>query len=118
MPTMDCPMIKDGDNKMMMNYPIMKSGYGTANGMPSMMSHHQMMMHDIMQMMKDVMTIQKQLLASPTAETKIKVEADLSATIEKMDKMMSASNHVMMDMQKPATGRQQKEAPMPMDNEH
>jgi hypothetical protein len=66
MPTMDCPMIKGGDSKMMMNCPIMKSGYGTTNGMPSMMSHHQM----------------------------------------------------MMDMQKPATGRQQKEAPMPMDHEH
>jgi len=46
--------------------PNMKSGYGTTNGMPSMMSHHQM----------------------------------------------------MMDMQKPATGRQQKEALMPMDHEH
>jgi hypothetical protein len=89
---MDCPMIKDGDGKMMM--------------------------HDMMQIMKDVLTIQKQMLPSPTAETRIKIEADLSATIEKMDKMMSASNHMTMDMQKPATGRQQKEAPMPMDHEH
>ncbi len=37
MPTMDCPMMKGGDGKMMM--------------------------HD---MMKDMMTIQKQMLASPT----------------------------------------------------
>ena len=59
MPTMDCPMIKGGDSKMMMNCPIMKSGYRTTNGVPSMMSHPKMMMHDMMQMMKDVMSIQK-----------------------------------------------------------
>ena len=118
MPTMDCPMMKGGDGKMMMNCPMMKGGDGMTDGMPSMMSHHQMMMHDMMQMMKDMMTIQKQMLASPTAEAKMKMEADLSAMIEKMDKMMSSSHHMMMNMQKPATGGQQKEAPMPMEHKH
>jgi hypothetical protein len=31
---------------------------------------------------------------------------------------MMSHHQMMMDMQKPATGRQQKEAPMPMDHEH
>ena len=106
MPTMDCIPIKGVDGKIMMNCPIMKSGYGTTNGLPSMLSHHQMMMHDMMPLMKDVMPIQKQMLTSPTTETKIKMEADLSATIEKMDKMTSAYNHMLLDMQKPATDGQ------------
>jgi hypothetical protein len=106
---MDCPMMKDGDGKGMMSGGMMKGG---------MMKHHQMMMHDAMQMMKDMMAIQKKMLTGATPEDKMKMEADLSTMMDKMDKMMSSSKCMMMNMQKPAAGEQKKEEPMPMEHKH
>ena len=72
---MDCPMMKGGDGKMMMNCQMMMDGDGKGM-MGGMMKQHHMMMRDMMQMMKDTMTIQKQMLASPTAEAKMKMETN------------------------------------------
>ena len=117
---MDCPMMKSSDGKMMMNCPMMKGGgSGMMGGMKcGMMQHHQMMMHDMMQMMKDMMAIQKQLLGTPSADAKIKMEQDLSAMITKMDTMVSSSHSMMMDTQKPAAGDQEKKQPMPAEHKH
>jgi hypothetical protein len=104
---MDCPMMKGGDGKGMMDCPMMKGGDGKGM-MGGMMKHHQMMMHDMMQMMKDMMAIQKKMLDSATPEDKAQMGKDLSAMMEKMDKMMSCSQCMKMDMQQPAAGEQKK----------
>jgi hypothetical protein len=116
---MDCPMMKSGDGKMMMNCPKMKGSMGMMSGMKGgMMQHHQMMMNDMMLMMKNMMAIQKQLLGTPSSDAKIKMDQDLSAMITKMDAMMSSSNSMTMNMQKPAADGQQKEQPAPMEHKH
>lgn len=103
---MECPMVmKAGDDKMT-NCSMMRS-------MNPMMDHHQLM-KDLMQTMQSMLNIQKQMLGIPSAEEKTRMEQDLSAMIEKINKMMSSSQQMMMDMQKPAAGEHQKDSPMPM----
>jgi ABC-type uncharacterized transport system permease subunit len=83
-----------------------------------MMKHHQMMMHDMMQMMKDMMAIQKKMLTTTTTEDKAQMGKDLSAMMEKMDKMMLSPQCRMMDMQQPAAGEQKKHDSMPAEHKH
>jgi len=114
---MDCPMMKGGDGKCMMDCPMMK-GHDGKGMMGGMMQHHQMMMHDMMQMMKDMMAIQKKMLTSATPEDKAQMGQDLSAMMEKMDKMMSTPQCMKMDKQPPAVGEQKKQDSMPAEHKH
>jgi hypothetical protein len=118
MPMMDHQMMmKGGDGKGMMDCPMMKGPDGKGM-MGGMMKHHQMMMHDMMQMMKDMMAIQKKMLTTLTPEDKAQMGQDLSAMMEKMDKMMTSPQCMKMDMQQPATGAQNKQDSMPAEHKH
>ncbi len=111
---MNCPMVKSDDGKGQMGCQMQGKMGGQAGGM---MKHHKMM-QAMMQMMKDSMTIQKKMITGATPEEKMKMEKDLSAMIEKMDKMMSSCQSMMMDMQKPASADQKNEESMPMEHKH
>ncbi len=112
---MDCPMMKGPEGKGMMDCQMMKGPEGPSM-MGGMMKHHQMMMHDMMQMMKDMMAIQKKMLTSATPEDKAQMGQDLSAMMEKMDKMMTSPQCMKMDMQQPAAGEQKKQDSMPAEH--
>ena len=110
-------MMKGGDGKGMMDCQMMKGPDGKGM-MGGMMKHHQMMMHDMQQMMMDMMAIQKKMLTATTPEDKAQMGKDLSAMMEKMDKMMSSPQCKMMDMQQPAAGEQKKQDSMPAEHKH
>ena len=114
-------MMKGDDGKEMMDCPMMKGdGEKGKMGMMKggMMKHHRMIMHDMMKMMKQMMAIQKKMLSTATPEEKAKMDAELSAMMEKMDKMLHSCHCMMMDKEKPAAGDQKKEEPMPMEHKH
>ena len=118
MPMMDHQMMmKGGDGKGMMDCPMMKDPDGKGM-MGGMMKHHQIMMHDMMQMMKDMMAIQKRMLTTVTPQDKAQMEKDLSAMTEKMDKMMSSPKCMTMDMQQPTAEEQKKQDSMPAEHKH
>jgi hypothetical protein len=110
-------MMKGGEGKGMMDCPMTKGPDGKGM-MGGMMKHHQMMMHDMMQMMKDMMAIQKKMLTTTTPEDKAQMGKDLSAMMEKMDKMMSSPQCRMMDMKQPAAGEQKKQDSVPAEHKH